>query len=361
MSTGTGTNSGTDTHRESRPSGTGRPAHSLGAPGMRFTVDGWDPTYGTSLEMEDDLGETTAVIDPDVELRAADWRPLDPDPTVPRPPAMLFVDGVRRIEARVWIDDVPTDEAPATEASAALCASYAAGVICCCDHRAHLLTAETRRGLFTTAAHAVDVTTTAGVYRASYAAPSAAMPLAVTLSAALQRRLAEVEVTAAVSARAQLADHGVPDSQDLLVIDGPLRGRTHLPRAIGFIKSHRTAYLPPNLHAMVGAMTAGQRTPVFRMGTSWDRHAWYLRLPCQPAAPWAGIVRIECSADLTAHDAVALAKVSQASLLRYASHEYKDARAPQNLYPIAGLERELRRRLGDSRLLYRALKTAAVA
>ena len=39
----------------------------------------------------------------------------------------------------------------------------------------------------------------------------------------------------------------------------------------------------------------------------------------------------------------------------------KDPRAPQNLYPIAGLERELRRRLGDPALLYRSLRAAAVA
>jgi hypothetical protein len=39
--------------------------------------------------------------------------------------------------------------------------------------------------------------------------------------------------------------------------------------------------------------------------------------------------------------------------------EFKDSRAPQNLFPIAGLERALRRRLGDPGLLYRALRTAA--
>lgn len=46
-------------------------------------------------------------------------------------------------------------------------------------------------------------------------------------------------------------------------------------------------------------------------------------------------------------------------LSTYAAAEYKDTRAPQNLYPIAGLERELKRRLGDQRLLYRALRAAA--
>jgi hypothetical protein len=46
-------------------------------------------------------------------------------------------------------------------------------------------------------------------------------------------------------------------------------------------------------------------------------------------------------------------------LCRYASTEYKDSRAPQNLYPIAGLERALRRRLGDQALLYRAIRRAS--
>ena len=94
------------------------------------------------------------------------------------------------------------------------------------------------------------------------------------------------------------------------------------------------------------------------MGTSWERHSWYLRLPSTGSAPWAGVVRVECGADLDLGEVVRLANLSQATLSRYASVEYKDHRAPQNLYPIAGLERELRRRLGNARLLYRALRLA---
>jgi hypothetical protein len=98
---------------------------------------------------------------------------------------------------------------------------------------------------------------------------------------------------------------------------------------------------------------------VFLMGTSWDRHSWYLRLPCRPGAPWAGVVRLECGADLDRATVVGLAAATQALLPRYAGVAYKDARAPQNLHPIAGLERELRRRLGDPRYLYRHLQSAA--
>jgi len=336
------------------------------APPMRFSVDGWDPAYGASLEPEDFLGESTARVTVHVELPADQWRAIDPRPGRALPAALLFVDGVRRIEARVWIEeDTPEQDAraagPAPEASAALCASYAAGVVCCCGQQAHLVLAETGRGLFTVVPGAVDITTWAGAYAACHTTPNAARPLSVTLSQALQRRLGEVEVQAAVAARAAMAGHGVPAGGDLLVIDGPLRGRQHLPRALGYIKSHRTTYLPPELNALVAALAPGQRTPVFLIGTSWDRHTWYLRLPGAAGPPWSGIVRIECSADLPAGEVIGLADLSQLCLGRFASAEYKDTRAPQNLYPIAGLERELRRRLGDPRLLYRALRLTAQA
>jgi hypothetical protein len=337
----------------------GRNGNGAGS-GMHFTVDAWDPSYGTNTEIEDFLAESTARVDPTVELPADQWRAIDADPATPVPDALLFVDGVRRIEARVWIDD----GVPSGEASMALCASYAAGVVCCCARQAHVVQHEIRRGLFTVAPKAESIVTWAGEYTACRTAARKEQPLSVTLSQALQRRLGEVEVCTAVAARAAIAGHGVPEGGDLLVIDGPLRGRQHLPRALGYIKSHRTTYLPPDLNALVGTLAPGQRTPVFLAGTNWDRHTWYLRLPGATgpaAAPWAGIVRIECSADLRASEVIGLARLSQVCLGRFASAEYKDTRAPQNLYPIAGLERELRRRLGDPRLLYRALRMTAQA
>jgi hypothetical protein len=339
-----------------------------GRPRMRYTVDGWDPAYGASLELEEYLQESTADVIVDLELPASQWRAIGARSDVTAPAAMLFVDGVRRIEARVWIDSpAGTGEAqaasgPATEATAALCASYAAGVVCCSGQQAHLVTAELRRGLFSIASHASDISTRAGSYRAHHVAGSAAaVPLMARLSQALQRRLVDIEVAAAAAARSATHDHGTSDDDDLLIIDGPLRERQHLPRALGYIKSHRATYLPPELNALVSRLTPGQRTPIFLMGSTWDRHSWYLRLPGPLGSPWAGIVRVECSADLPAVEAIRFANLSQAVLGRFASAPYKDSRAPQNLYPIGGLERELRHRLGDPRLLYRALREAAVS
>ena len=353
---------------------------------MRFSVDGWDPSYGASLEVEGQLDESTATVEADVEVPARSWRPVDPAAAGPLPGALLFVDGVRRVEAQVWVDAEPPaaggplpggpaagDAAPADglpaagEATAALCASYAAGVVCCCAAGAHLVVAELRRGLFSVAPHAADILTRAGGYKAHHVTVKrTTTPVMTALSQSLQLRLAQVEVEAADAARggdvpsvSAPAGHRAAGGDDLLIVDGPLRNRQHLPRALGYIKSHHATYLPPELNAIVGRLAPGQRTPVFRMGTTWDRHSWYLRLPGPAGAPWAGVVRIECAAALPVAEVIWLAGLSQRCLGRFASAPYKDSRAPQNLYPIAGLERELRRRLGDPKLLYRALREAA--
>jgi hypothetical protein len=329
---------------------------------MRFTVDAWDPSYGLTLDLEDDLQESTAKVQVDLEVPASQWHAIDARAGRPVPGAMLFVDGVRRIEAHVWIDDEPghLGAGRATQATAALCASYAAGVVCCYGRQAHLVTAEIRRGLFSVASHASEIVTRAGRYQANrVTAGPAGVPLMARLSQALQRRLADVEMLAAAEARSAIHDHGPAPDDDLLIIDGPLRGRQHLPRALGYIKSHHATYLPPDINGLVGALAPGQRTPVFLMGTSWERHSWYLRLPGSTGSPWSGVVRIECAAALPIAEVTRLADLSQVSLGRFASASYKDGRAPQNLYPIGGLERELRHRLGDPRLLYRGLREAS--
>ncbi len=336
---------------------------------MRFTVDPWDPTYGTSVDAE--IGASTAEIDTDVETPAEGWAPVPPSPGLLPPAAVLFVDGVRRVDAQVWVDEGDGSVSPG------LCASYAAGVVCCCaDGGAHLTEIEVRRSLVTTARAAEKVATSAGDYEVIVAnpIPSRADP-GQMLSAALQVDLSKTEAgvaerargwherAAATSGEGDLiararAGHATQD--DLLVIDGRLRGRPPLPRAIGFVKTHSTSYLRAPLGAVVGQLAAGQRTPVFHIGDpTHPTFSWYLRLPGASAAPWAGVVRVECGGELTPSAAVALADLSQATLVRYASSEYKDSRAPQNLYPIAGLERGLRRRLGEPALLYRALRAVA--
>lgn len=330
------------------------------APAMRFSIDSWDAGYGSSMESSG-LRQSDAPTDLDVEVAQSDWAAVDPDSQVAVPDAVLFVDGVRRIDARVWLaDQGDGGVVSGTAAAAGICASYAAGVVCCCDGRSHVAAVDVRRGMFTFAEHAREISTRAGVYAAWRARVNADAPPSLALSDALQEQLTQTEIDTATDARRDTDGHAA-SARDLLVVDGPLRGREKLERAVGYIKSHQTEYLPPELNVLVGALRPGQRTPVFLMGTTWERYSWYLRLPGEAGAPWAGVVRLEAGPQLAVAEATGLANVTQRVLGRFASAEYKDARAPQNLYPIAGLEKHLRHRLGDQAFIYRALRAAAAA
>jgi len=313
---------------------------------MRFSVDPWDVEYGASLGIDGGINgfdPSSATVVVDVEREAAAWGPVavPASAAVHTPQRIVFVDGVRRIDARVWIETAAGDVQPG------LCATYAAGALCC-DARAELVVATVERGVFSAAPTATDIATDCAHYPARMAAASDIDALML----AVHERMTQVEVGIAEAARDDA-------SVELLVIDGPLRGRQHISSAIGFVKSHAVAYLPPELHRIVGALAPGQRTPVFTIGTSFSRHSWYLRLPNVDGSPWVGVVRCECSSDLAPAAAIALADSASAALPRFASEPHKDTRAPQNLYPIGGLERELRRRLGDQAVLYRALRAAA--
>jgi hypothetical protein len=335
---------------------------------VSFTVDPWDPGYGMAFSDEMDGGalqESSAELILDLELPAGQWRPVDPDPALGLPTTVLFLDGVRRIDARIWVHGAGPQPAPG------IAASYAAGLVSC-DGAARIAELIVERGLFTTAPEATDLVTRHARYPARLAkaggqangAGSSTGSISGSgsgsgmdpLSLALQQRLTDAEVQLALLFRAQN-----PASDDLLVVDGPLRGRTHLDRTVGYIKTHHASYLPAAQAAVVGALQPGQRTPVFTMGTSWRRHSWYLALPGSHGAPWSGVVRLECSADLPPAQATPLADLTARLLPPLASSAHKDPRAPQNLVPIGGLERELRRRLGDQQLLYRSLRAAAYA
>jgi hypothetical protein len=222
-----------------------------------------------------------------------------------------------------------------------------------CDLRngvAELAGARVARGLFTASPTAEDLqagTVRYELHRVSGTGEASKLP------AAVQAPLTALEIDISGTAR-----DGGSDGADLLVVDGPLRNRRQLPRTIGYVKTQQKQYLPAALTAVVTSLRPTQRTPVFQLGTVWGGWSWYLRLPGASGAPWSGIVRIECSPDLTPAEAIELADLSSATLPRFASSSYKDPRAPQNLVPIAGLERRLRGMLGDARVLHRALALA---
>ena len=303
---------------------------------QQIAIETWDPAYGTaSTGLADAIAVTE--VDVDIEVPTAQWAPIAPA-AVPRPDRVVFVDGVRRIDAHAWLDD-------GSGVRQGILASYAAGTTVV-ENRARVGPSEVRRRLFAPG-DPQPLATRVGEYR----------PFGVTgdgaeaLTAALQDALGKLEVDVAERV----------GEADLVVVDGPLYGHRHSSTAVGYIKTHRVHHLAtvPAAKRTIAALNAGERTPVFRFRTSWTRNSWYLRLPGPRLHAWSGVVRVESSPDATMAETRHLADTTAALLPRFASVPHKDPRAPQNLFTIAGLESQLRHRLGDQALVRRALLEAA--
>lgn len=141
----------------------------------------------------------------------------------------------------------------------------------------------------------------------------------------------------------------------LLVVDGPVRLLREGP-LLGYIKAHWARYLPKEREALLEALAPGERTPAFRVRRrGLELASWYLRLPLPPEGlrpPWAGLLRVETPLEGPYGE---LADLSLGLFPALASHPVKDPRAPQNLLPVGGLERELSRRMGRPEVVGRLL------
>lgn len=310
---------------------------------MRVAVDAWAPGFGPSAASGDDMQPAGGPVDVGREVHADDWAPRTPEATTGAADDVRFVDGVRRIDARIWAWDEPDDGGTPPRTHAAIAVSYGAGTVRC-NGDSIVDQCEVRRELICPTD--LPPLTAGSVTYAPIAVPGSDDD---ALVAEAQQRMRALEISVAQRA----------DPARLTVVDGPLSGRQTVARAIGYVKTHHAAYLPPVVEGVVPALAPGQRTPLFLTQTSWSRWSWYLRLPCAPSHPWAGIVRIEASAELRVGEVADLADLTAATLPRFASQPHRDPRAPQNLLPIAGLERALKRRLGDPGLMERRLRQAA--
>jgi hypothetical protein len=303
----------------------------------RVAIDAWDPGYGTGAADPSALVPSDVPTDTDVEVPLRDWSPKRP--SVAAWDAVIFLDGVQRIDARAWVtgDDGLTRQG--------LCATVAAGAVRC-DGVADVLDVVVDRILAAPAQGADHLVTRHGTWRHT----SVADDEIEVLERAVARTRAEAEASFATR---------ISVGGEQLVVDGPLSQHRHLRGALGYVKTLHRGYGPPEVLGVASVLGAGERTPVFVVGESVARWSWYVRLPGPLVHPLAGVVRCEAATDMSLAAATELADRSACSLPRFASAAHKDNRAPQNLYPIAGLERTLRNRLGDQSLLLRALRAAA--
>ncbi len=302
----------------------------------RIFVEGWSPEYGAPLDAAE-LAPAEGSVDDTVETE--DWRPRDGiDDGCER---IAFVDGVRRIDARLTVDDPVAGPVPG------ICGTVAIGAVLW-DRRAvrseiaservqrWAVLAGGREELFP----AVDLTP-----------PFETMTIASRDGDALVHALQSRMRTAEASLATSLAD------DRCVFADGPLH-ELGPHEVVGIVKSHRVTYLEPARNRVIAALGPGQRTPLFAI-KGYGRYSWYVRLASiDDGHAWSGLVRCEASAHLPFATVTTIADRAAAVLPLVASQAHLDPRAPQNLVPIGALERLLRHRMGDPGLVYRALRAA---
>lgn len=308
----------------------------------RLHVEGWAPEYGSSIEPDEAMSPAEGSVDVTAEDRP--WEPIaGRDDGIP---VVAFVDGVRRVDARLVLD---TDTGPV----AGICGSYGVGAVIWRrdERRSTIERPQVHRMAILSGGRAPDLPDLPmGIEYRSVAEPDED-PAALVRAFHDAMRRAEAELAE------DLARSGF-----FVVADGPLYEYTDVPK-LGYVKSHRRSYLPDTHAAIIGVLPTGHRTPLFTIGEArFRRYSWYLRLADRARGhSWSGIVRCEASAALDRAGVVVIADRAAAMLPAVGSEPHVDPRAPQNLVPIAALERDLRHRLGDAGLVLRALRSATEA
>ena len=313
--------------------------------GFDVRIDPWAVDYGSETPTEFQLdAEDTSTVDVAVEVDGTAWTPISPA-SVGTDQAVSFVDGVRRMEARL----VVTHQGRVIHGALG---SFGVGVVDCRNGRA--VFGEERRGRLTVFG--------------SGAVPPSSLELAPALVYA-PHSVPEEDADAPLkgthiemrAVERQLArEHAGPER--VVVADGPLApGETTAGHVVGFVKRLFKLYVPAEQLGVVRALPLAARTPLFLIAGNdrFSRYSWFVRLgPRLPIeSDFTGLVRLEVSGTVGKEEAVRLADLMTTLLPRFVPSRTRDPRAPQNLVPIGALEQHLRRGLGDARLIHRRLAT----
>ena len=305
-------------------------------------VEAFDAAYGAGFQADDD---SPHAVECELVEDAGAFEAHRP-PAGDRPHRLAFVDGTMRTEARL------THTSAAGEVTTGLSGSWAAGAVLVTeDAPARFERVALGRTAIFTGGRALHLPDHRDGWRwEPYAVDGADIEAA---RQQLQRLMRDAE--------SDIAEQLCADGW-LTVLDGPLHGIRHrrgLP-VVGYVKTHHRRMLAHEPWTRVPRLAVRERSGLFAMDD--ELYGCYLRVgdPGPWASPWAGIARIEMPAGIGLAAAVEAANRAAGWLPDFASALHRDARAPVNLTPIAGLERHLHHLQGDSRLALRAVREAVL-
>jgi len=322
--------------------------------GYSLRLDPWDVDYGSQVPVDPpEMLDAGDRVDTTVEV-AGPFVPIAPR-EAPMPPTMVFVDGVRRIDARVLVErtGAPEPHEDFREGwSHGLFGSFAVGsAVVTSSGRASWGASQVGRILATGGGLAWGEVV-------SLSSGTAYRPVAAAGTdpdAPLRAFQAEMR-----SAEATVARTAAPGGA-LIVVDGPLTfdSPTGAP-VLGFVKRIHELYVGREARVL-RRLALHERSPLFALRASnrFARLSWFVRIgtPRRGESELTGLVRVEVSERVGVEEARRLADLSAHVLPRLVPTRARDPRAPQNLVPIGALEHHLRRSLGDGRLTRRHIQT----
>ncbi|NJK44083.1 MAG: hypothetical protein HC933_07145 [Pleurocapsa sp. SU_196_0] len=317
---------------------------------MKLTLEPWSPEYDTSFHA-DPRDTPTRPEDVNIGVELEPWGPVQPSTRREVDFTKLyFVDGRRRLEAKVWAETTGGNSSPG------LLGTFAVGVV---QSKADALTPASildrrmERVLVLADNDGEDLVVNArgheyGDLRYKFVHLNESQNQDIALEARLQYLMRELE---------DEMGSALPLEEALLVVDGPLQRRAP-DRALGYVKTLHNLYVSGKEVSVLQQLQRGQRTPIFLIASGLKRYSWYLRLEDVAAYvhPYAGLVRLEVRNDLGLEWAQQVADWSCQVLPKYSAKAYRDPRAPQQLMPIAFLESELGRRMGDMNIIRRRIQ-----
>ncbi|HZP26624.1 MAG TPA: hypothetical protein VFB90_06210 [Dehalococcoidia bacterium] len=308
---------------------------------LRLRIDSWTPEYDSAIQI-DEGEESTSPVDPFVETE--DWQPIAPD-YLSRPATIVFIDGVQRVETRVIGDEdgrMVYGAFTSLAVGAALARLQRPAVACDVPERVLALSD--------------------GGSSDPISVPCGNIDLAFHLQSTALSGLAGVHEAvnnARRMAETRLGERMIDAGNELVIVDGRLNFQpTRDSMAVGFVKTMHKSYLQGSQLALLSQLGVRARTPLFRIERDRPLYSWYLRLSERRPIehPWAGLARIETLDSIGLAAAVRLADLTTVHLPDFASTRERDGRAPQNLFPISGLEEQLRHSLGDHEWIRRHIE-----
>jgi hypothetical protein len=328
---------------------------------MRLRLDPWATEYGASLHTELADGEAKGEVVLDVEYPAEAWAAVSPGVGMGWG-ELLFLDGSRRVEARVLLED------DTGQVAFGALGTYGVGAVSCCP--VHSRPAEMLAAPFLELERICTLSAGRKLEDFTVEAPTGSRLGALTYQVvstgerdpeAVVRRLQVAMREAEKRLASRLLD-AFP--QSLVICDGPRPFLGAGANVVGYLKTIHEPRVGREQLAVVRRLEAGQRSPLYLVRhreAERDYFEWFFRL--RDPRPWlyslAGMVRLQAyaGANPKAHlaEVKGLADWLCGVLPAYASRQHQDPRAPQQLLPVRGLEAELGRRMGHAQLIRRRI------